>query len=303
MAEVKAVGSDPAHWYTPTRQPFRIILMGEKSSLAEVLQLLAQIVKGELILGSGEKSATQVAAAVARAALDGRRTIVLTFCDFNPSGWSMTDGIAHKVQLLRTLLKLPNFNCDIYRMALTIEQVRKYNLPESPLKESEKRAGDWMRRWNHQQTEIDALAALRPEMLREIALKWLEPFFDFSLEARCAEAIKKWSQEARARYERHPQRVDAEHAIEQAYEALAVANEELKRAQAAALSILTKGEDGISSTNIPIPEVCIEKASKPADFHDRRRFHYREHEAGRGQGIGRGRRGWRAMTDAASRRD
>jgi hypothetical protein len=43
----------------------------------------------------------------------------------------------------------------------------------------------------HEQTEIDALAALRPEVLRDIALEAIEPFYDPTLAERTQEAERE----------------------------------------------------------------------------------------------------------------
>src|SRR2546430_2085737 len=45
--------------------------------------------------------------------------------------------------------------------------VREYGLPSTPLKDTEKRAGSWQREMHVEQTEIDALASLRPDLLLE----------------------------------------------------------------------------------------------------------------------------------------
>jgi hypothetical protein len=47
-----------------------------------------------------------------------------------------------------------------------------------------------------QQTEIDALAALNPRLLRKIVRRALDPFFDSTLEERVAEAREAWFEEA-----------------------------------------------------------------------------------------------------------
>jgi hypothetical protein len=43
-------------------------------------------------------------------------------------------------------------------------------------------AQDWIERWGREQTEIDALAALRPEVLRRIPEDAVKPFFDSTLD-------------------------------------------------------------------------------------------------------------------------
>ena len=52
------------------------------------------------------------------------------------------------------------------------------SLPESPLSETEQRAAAWVERQGVEQTEIDAIATLRPELLAEIATKAVTSFYD-----------------------------------------------------------------------------------------------------------------------------
>jgi hypothetical protein len=49
-----------------------------------------------------------------------------------------------------------------------------------------------------EQTEIDALAALRPELLEQLAEKAVAPFFDYTLFRRCMRARREWEDACRA---------------------------------------------------------------------------------------------------------
>lgn len=60
----------------------------------------------------------------------------------------------------------------------------------------------WRKTWGHEQTEIDALAALRPELLRQIAEDAIRPFYDPTLAQRVNElwgqydkGLRKWFRE------------------------------------------------------------------------------------------------------------
>jgi hypothetical protein len=235
----------------------RIILIGEKSSLAEVLEPIAQRVKGELLLPTGEISDTMIAEMAARAAADGRPAVVLYFSDFDPSGHQMPISVARKLQALRTLLH-PNLQIEVHRVALTLDQVRELALPSTPLKATEKRAGKWRERMGHEQTEIDALAALRRDELRRIALEALAPFFDFMLDQRCDSAFEEWQVEAQRRLADHPDRAEVEENICAAVENLKEAIAALERVQAVALAQLQQTGPGIVPTMIPAPKVEIE---------------------------------------------
>ena len=154
-----------------------------------MLEPIAQQIKGELLLPTGEMSDTMIAEMAARAAADPRPAVALYFSDFDPSGHQMSISLSRKLQALRTLRHPDRLASRVHGVALTLAQVHELNLPSTPLKATEKRADKWRARMGHEQTEIDALAALRPEELRRIALDALKPFFDFDLDARCRAAF------------------------------------------------------------------------------------------------------------------
>jgi hypothetical protein len=143
------------------RQTHRIILFGEKSSLAEVLRPIAEAIGAEMILTTGESSDTQIAGMAKRADDDGRPTVVLYFSDFDPSGWQMPVSVARKLQALKDLYH-PGLQISLYPVALTLEQIQTLGLPSAPLKPTEKRADHWRETHGHEQTEIDALVAHTP---------------------------------------------------------------------------------------------------------------------------------------------
>jgi len=103
----------------------------------------------------------------------------------------MPVAVSRKLQTLCDL-RYPDLDIAVYPVALTFEQVRDLDLPSTPLKETERRGDKWRAHWNHEQTEIDALAALRPAELRRIAEQSIEPFYDPSLDRRHFEAGRTW---------------------------------------------------------------------------------------------------------------
>jgi hypothetical protein len=175
----------------PVVQPYRIILLGEKISLRPILLEIAQLVGGELLLPTGEISDTLIYDLAARCALDPRPSVVLYFSDFDPSGYQMPISVSRKLQALHDL-RYPSLDIQLHQVALTLAQVRAWDLPSTPLKATEQRAEHWMEIMEHEQTEIDALAALRPEVLREIALQAIKPFYDPSLAERTQKAEANW---------------------------------------------------------------------------------------------------------------
>jgi hypothetical protein len=172
-------------------QAARLVLFGEKTSLEAVLAPIAEDYGADLYLPTGEASDSMIHQMARTGALDGRPMVVFYLSDCDPAGWQMAVSVSRKLQALKAL-EFPELDFEVRPIALTPEQVRAHELPSTPLKETELRAGRWERAMGVQQTEIDALATLRPELLREIVLAAIGPFYDAGLAARVLRAESEW---------------------------------------------------------------------------------------------------------------
>ena len=177
------------------RQPYQIILIGEKSSLKPELEPVQQLVNGELILPTGEMSDTFVYDMAKRAIADPRPSVVLYFSDFDPAGWNMPINVARRLQAIKVLY-LPDLEIQVHHPAINLEICEQFDLPDTPLSEDEKRAGKWKQRFGREQTEIDAMIALHPGEIEKIARKAIEPFYDPTLQRRHFEAWNQWQRDA-----------------------------------------------------------------------------------------------------------
>jgi hypothetical protein len=177
------------------RQAFHFVIFGEKASLEEVVLPIARAKQADLYLPTGEISDTLLYQIAKDADNDGRPLVLFTLADCDPAGRQMPVSIGRKLQALRDLL-FPDLQFEVVPVALTVEQVRELGLPSTPLKETEKRADRWRQAFGVEQTEIDALATLRPDILREIIERAFDPYFDRTLEARVIEAEEEWDQQA-----------------------------------------------------------------------------------------------------------
>jgi hypothetical protein len=212
------------------RQPYRIILFGEKTSLSPILRPLDERIGGEMILPTGEASDTLIAEMIERAAEDGRHAVVLYFSDFDPSGRQMAISVARKLQALCDLL-YRDLKIELHQVALTLGQVTRLELPSTPLKETERRANRWRAAMGHEQTEIDALIALDPDELTRIAEAAIAPFYDETLAARCRSAHALWQSVAVDLLASDPRYDDAREAIENAHSKVNIAIADLVAAQ------------------------------------------------------------------------
>lgn len=178
-------------------QPYHLVLIGEKSSLSDVLAPVAASHKADLYLPTGEPSDTMLYRMASSAAADGRPMRAFYFSDCDPAGWQMPLSVCRKLQAFTVLLPgMPEIQ--VRRVALTPDQVREHGLPSTPLKDTEKRADRWTAAMGVAQTEIDSLASLRPDLLARIARDALAPWYDHGLDRRAREAYDGWQAAAQA---------------------------------------------------------------------------------------------------------
>jgi hypothetical protein len=179
------------------RQAFHFVIFGEKASLEDVVLPIARAKQADLYLPTGEISDTLPYRIAKDAAADGRPMVMFTLADCDPSGYQMAVSIGRKLQAFRDY-RFPKLKFEIVPIALTVEQVRELGLPSTPLKETEKRASRWKQAFGVEQTEIDALATLQPNVLRQIIEAAFAPYYDISLEERVDEARTDWMARAQA---------------------------------------------------------------------------------------------------------
>jgi hypothetical protein len=166
-----------------------------------------------------------------RAAADGRPLVILYYSDFDPSGFNMPTSVARKLQALKELRGHDSLQIQVHAAALTYEQVSRLDLPSTPLKESEQRADKWQAAWNHEQTEIDALAQLQPGVLRQIAEDAIKPFYDKTLVGRYWSAESRYSAQVKAELLAAPEYEEVRAEIEACLQSVNDAVEDLQAAQ------------------------------------------------------------------------
>jgi hypothetical protein len=219
------------------KQPYRLAFYGEKTSLGTVLDPLATSYDADLYLPSGEISNSLLAKMAKVGHQDKREMIVFIFADCDPAGYQMAVSIGHKLRALREST-FPDLDFRLVTPALTVEQVKHFGLPSTPLKETELRAGGWRDRYGVEQTEIDALATLRPDLLREIVSEAVDPFFDSTLAQRVRLAREEWETRAQEAFEAQ---IDGEKIAD--IRARAEADLDALRTKLAALEVETEGLD------------------------------------------------------------
>jgi hypothetical protein len=127
--------------------------------------------------GVGELSATRCRELVDRAEAHGRPVRILYVSDFDPGGRSMPVAVARKIEfeLYRRGIER---DIQVRPVALSHDQCVEYQLPRTPLKDTERRRAIFEKRFGEGATELDALEALHPGLLRRVLLKEIHRYWD-----------------------------------------------------------------------------------------------------------------------------
>src|SRR5208337_4598427 len=196
-----------------TEQPYCFAFFGEKSSLRDVLEPIAQQYGANMFLCSGEISDTLIYHMAQDADADGRPLVCFTFSDFDPAGWQMPVSIGRKLEALRDF-QFPNLRAEVVPVSLTLDQVIAERLPTTPVKAKENRRDEWDEAFGPAlreaglaagsqpaQVEIDALAVIRPEVLTRITHEKIALYRDETVGRRKSAAEARWYRAAYSRIE------------------------------------------------------------------------------------------------------
>jgi hypothetical protein len=197
----------------------------EKTTMNDVLEPLVRRYDANLVTGAGEMSLTSVYNFLDRTRSAGVPARILYVSDFDPAGRSMPVAVARKIEY--ALDGATDLDIKLNPIVLTPAQCREYDLPRTPIKESERRGARFESRFGDGATELDALEALHPGALARIVGAEIERYidpdakrdFDYAadeyreyLEQRSEEVEKSFADEIdllRAEYVAITQRLDA----------------------------------------------------------------------------------------------
>ena len=98
----------------------------------------------------------------------GQYTTVLHLGDLDPSGVDMTRDITDRLDMFGA-------NTDVKRIALNMDQVRKYQPPPNPAKVSDSRFHDYARKYGNDSWELDAL---EPRVMHSLINHEIEQLID-----------------------------------------------------------------------------------------------------------------------------
>lgn len=251
-------------------QPYHLVIVGEKSSLRDVLIPVANRYQADLYLPNGRISLAHLYKMAENADADGRPMVIVYFSDFDPAGHTMPATLERRLRALKEV-EWPDIEYQVHPAALTLDQVIELGLPDSVMKEGDKVTKQrWIAEMGREQVEIDALATLQPGVLTEIAQKVLDPFYDRTLARRVREARDQWQERAQDALDEHI----GQDGIEQRQRAearLAELNTQMEQIANEARELITDAQPdtrGIEWPEINIPAAEIDESSAPEPLGD-----------------------------------
>lgn len=159
----------------------------EKSTMNDVLTPICREHGTNLVTGLGELSITAVHSLMERIEASGKPTRIFYVSDFDPAGECMPVSVSRKIEYFVHERQL-GADVKLLPIMLTTEQCKKFRLPRTPIKETERRRDGFEDRHGTGATELDALEALHPGQMRLIVRNAIREYFDVDA---WNEAVKK----------------------------------------------------------------------------------------------------------------
>jgi hypothetical protein len=182
-------------------QPYHLEIWCEKSTMNDVLLPLAEPFGVNVVTFEGEVSITACYNLMKRIEASGAKPARIWYIsDFDPAGNSMPVAMSRKVEYM--LAKFGRkYDVKIKPALLTAAQVSEYDLPRTPIKESEKRAARFEASFGSGAVELDAMEALYPGELADIMREEIEQYYDQDAADQVEEQREQLESEIRAKIE------------------------------------------------------------------------------------------------------
>jgi hypothetical protein len=155
-------------------QPHRVEVWIEKDALAGVIEKVCRRHDVDYFSCRGYTSQSEMWSAAMRLkryASDGQEPVIIHLGDHDPSGIDMTRDIMDRMSLFMG-------GVDVKRIALNMDQVRKYNPPPNPAKITDSRADGYIKKFGRESWELDAL---EPRVLEKLIETYILEYRDEDL--------------------------------------------------------------------------------------------------------------------------
>lgn len=181
----------PSHWDTPADivesaahsfridkwedQPYHVEVMVEKQALEGVLIPVCRDLDIPFTANKGYSSSSAMYRAgkrIARAAREGKTLFMLYLGDHDPSGMDMDRDILERLEMFS------EYNLEVRRLALLMEQIELMDIPENPAKTTDSRSAGYIARYGSASWELDAM---EPHQLAQVVTDTVENLRDEDL--------------------------------------------------------------------------------------------------------------------------
>ena len=163
-------------WHKDNAIPWHLEIWCEKTTMDDIILPIGREYYVNVVRGMGELSITAVYKMIQRVVSIDKPVRIFYISDFDPAGECMPLSVSRKIEYFAGQVKLPNIK--LIQIGLTPEQCAEYELPRTPIKETEKRKQQFEERFGVDATELDALEALHPGELKRILEHELNQYVD-----------------------------------------------------------------------------------------------------------------------------
>ncbi len=156
---------------------YMVEVWSEKSTMNDIILPIVTEMNVNYVYGMGELSLTLVDELINRIIERGKPTRIFYISDFDPAGLIMPVSISRKIEFLARELDIR-----LFPLMLTQEQCTQYDLPRTPIKDTDRRKNGFEDSYGVGATELDALEALYPGVFGQILIdaisRYRQPDFE-----------------------------------------------------------------------------------------------------------------------------
>ena len=154
-------------------QPYHVEVWIEKEALTGVIAQICRQVEVPYFACRGYVSQSEMYSSAQRLARLSKPVIVLHLGDHDPSGIDMTRDNLDRLDLLSH-----SANITVKRIALNLNQIKKYSPPPNPTKLTDSRAIPYIAEFGNSSWELDALS---PTVIRNLIKKEVAKYLDVAI--------------------------------------------------------------------------------------------------------------------------
>lgn len=171
-------------------QPWHVEVMVEKDALSGVLDPVCRQLDIKYTANKGYSSSStmyEIGKRLQERYYGGKNVMIIYLGDHDPSGIDMTRDVMDRLRMYSSVEEI-----EVERVALNMDQIRRWDLPENPAKETDSRAAAYIAQFGSSSWELDAV---RPEDIDELITDLVLGLRDETL---WAAAVEKEERERKA---------------------------------------------------------------------------------------------------------